>query len=123
MILHMHPERLISEIQQEFNSLYPFLKIELFAGVHGYRQPSPAQGKLSRQLPLKLIASNMPIGDIELSDGMRVFELEEIFKERYGINLQVFRRSGNLWLETTVTDSWTLKQQNEYGRELTEVKL
>lgn len=119
----MHPERLISEIQQEFNSLYPFLKIELFAGEHGYRQPSPLQGKLPRQLSLKLIASNMPIGDIELSDAMRVFELEEIFKERYGINLQVFRKSGNLWLETTVTDSWTLKQQNEYGRELTEVKL
>ncbi|MDF2192394.1 hypothetical protein [Paraflavitalea sp. CAU 1676] len=123
MILHIHPERLISEIQQEFNDLFPFLKIELFAGEHGYQQPSPLERKLPRQLPMKFIARDIPAGDIELTDSMRVFELENIFHERFGINLQVFRRSGNLWLETTVTDSWTLKQQNEYGRELTEVKL
>jgi hypothetical protein len=32
--------------------------------------------------------------------------------------VQVSRKSGTLWLETTMTDSWTLGQQNEHGREL-----
>jgi hypothetical protein len=30
----------------------------------------------------------------------------------------VFRKSGKTWLETSVTDDWTLKRQNEEGMEL-----
>jgi hypothetical protein len=30
----------------------------------------------------------------------------------------VFRKSGNLWLETTMTDDWTLQQQNDHGYEI-----
>ena len=49
---------------------------------------------------------------------MTVGELEKLFRERFGANIQVSRKSGTLWLETTMTDNWTLKQQNEHGREL-----
>ena len=43
---------------------------------------------------------------------------EKIFKDQFSLAVQVFRRSGNLWLETTMTDNWTLRQQNEHGREI-----
>ena len=123
MTLHIHKERLISDIQQEFNDSYPYLKIELFASPLKYQQTSPPGGKLPRQLPLKSFAQQMPEGKIELEDTMSVHQLEELFQDIFGLNLQVFRKSGNLWLETTVTDSWTLKQQNDYGRELEEVRM
>jgi hypothetical protein len=47
-----------------------------------------------------------------------VVELECLFEDQFGLFVQVFRRSGNLWLETTVTDSWSLQKQNEQGKEL-----
>jgi hypothetical protein len=31
---------------------------------------------------------------------------------------QVYRKSGKIWLETTVTDSWTLEEQNKQGESL-----
>ena len=49
---------------------------------------------------------------------MTVGQLEKAFRERFGLNMQVSRKSGPVWLETTVTDKWTLRQQNEHGREL-----
>ena len=37
------------------------------------------------------------------------------FKEIYDLNVQVFRRSGNIWLQTTATDHLSLSAQNEKG--------
>ncbi|MEI9910895.1 MAG: hypothetical protein WDO71_15215 [Bacteroidota bacterium] len=51
---------------------------------------------------------------------MTVGQLEDIFQKQFGLQVQVSRRSGTLWLETTMTDNWTLKQQNDHGRELSE---
>ena len=118
MTIHITRERLISDIQKEFNSFYPFLKIELFAGKHAFRKPSPAGGRLAHNLQMKDITNNFQDTSLELSDTMSVYELESFFSDRLNINLQVFRKSGTLWLETTMTDSWTLKQQNDHGMEI-----
>ncbi len=56
---------------------------------------------------------------------MSVSELEQLFLTKYGLNAQVFRRSGNLWLQTSATDHWTLAEQNRKGghsEELFELK-
>ena len=53
---------------------------------------------------------------------MKVNELEKIFKDRFNLAVQVFRKSGNLWLETTMTDNWTLQQQNNHGGEISTEK-
>lgn len=57
---------------------------------------------------------------ISFSDQTSVQELEKQMEEGFGLHVQVFRRSGNIWLETTVTDEWTLAFQNEQGQELSE---
>jgi hypothetical protein len=36
--------------------------------------------------------------------------------------VQVFRKSGKVWLETTVTDGWTLEEQNLQGEALSNTK-
>jgi len=49
---------------------------------------------------------------------MTVAEMEERFRDIYGLGVQVFRKSGTIWLETTVTDGWTLEDQNKQGEAL-----
>jgi hypothetical protein len=34
----------------------------------------------------------------------------------YGLHVQVFRKSGNIWLETSVSDHLTLSEQQERAR-------
>ncbi|HKR07185.1 MAG TPA: hypothetical protein VJY62_21285 [Bacteroidia bacterium] len=108
----------IATLQKEFNKTFPFLKIEFF------REPC-IKGKGNSKD--KMILTNEIIsrlqrkkqsGKILFTNQTPVRELEENFLNKFGICMQVFRKSGNVWLETTSTDDWTLEQQNEEGRSL-----
>lgn len=48
---------------------------------------------------------------------MKVSELESVFTETFGLSVQVFRKLGNVWLQTTTTDNWTLAEQNQKASE------
>jgi len=60
-------------------------------------------------------------GTITIAPGMTVNELEQNFKDVYGLSVQVFRKSGKVWLETTVTDGWSLEEQNRQGEDLSKL--
>lgn len=113
MVLHLSPSRLISEVQTEFNNIYPYLKVEF------YSKAGPGRGKhhLAHSLSLKH-AGLKKAGEFQLSDKTTVMQFEKDLKEKFSLTGQICRKSGNIWLETTITDNWTLKQQNEHGKEL-----
>ena len=54
---------------------------------------------------------------------MTVTDLEQNFSDVYGLSIQVFRKSGDVWLETTITDGWTLEKQNEQGKMLSQKQI
>jgi len=118
MHLHIAPNRLISEVQKEFNRLFPFLKIEFFNSRLVQRSGFSAQQIIPQNRKIGDNQAQITDGDIEIREEMKVNELEKLFKEKFSLAVQVFRKSGNLWLETTMTDNWTLQQQNEHGREI-----
>ncbi len=122
MQLHITPNSLISDIQKEFNSVFPFLKLEFFNNRSYARADFSARKMITPHRRICEIQLAITDGDIEFSGEMKVAELENHFKEQFNLAVQVFRRSGNLWLETTMTDSWTLQQQNNHGKEITNGK-
>ena len=69
------------------------------------------------ETPSASVNSSMSITAIINEYKKYASELEKFAKE-FDLFIQVFRRSGNLWLETTATDNWSLHHQNEQGREL-----
>jgi len=44
--------------------------------------------------------------------------LEICLQYEFGLPAQILRKSGNLWLETSMTNHWTLQQQNDHGRDI-----
>ena len=117
-MLHLSKNRSINEVQQDFNRQYPFLKIEFYKNSDGYSRSSKRQHLLNSTPIVR--AGLLKNGDIELDDTMTVGQLEQIFRAEFGLSAQVSRKSGALWLETTMTDGWTLKQQNDHGKELSD---
>jgi hypothetical protein len=118
MHLNIAPDKLISDIQKEFNDIFPYLKLEFFNNksfarnnfsasqiIPNYRKISDGQPKIKKD-------------KLEIEQDMKVSDLEKVFKDKFHLAAQVFRKSGNLWLETTMTDNWTLFQQNNHGREI-----
>ena len=118
MKLHIAPTRLISEIQQEFNAEFNFLKLEFFTR-KGFINSDYSAIHLAP--PTRRIGDIQQViteGNIEIDGDMVVKDLEERLKNELNVATQVFRKSGNLWLETTMTDSWTLNRQNSHGKEI-----
>ncbi len=109
----------IGQIQQEFNVAFPYLRIQFFKESHHENEGS--RPELMIKNTTQLISVNPADQKLEILGSMKVSELENLFKQKYKLNIQVFRKSGNAWLETTVTDSWTLDKQNQEGIELSEL--
>jgi hypothetical protein len=93
------------------------LKIEFFesvANVPGVRRRSG----VSPETNLGKIRTKEVNGILEIEDSTTVTELEQVLTDRFGLESQVYRRAGNIWIETNITDMWTLEHQNEQGRQL-----
>lgn len=118
MTLHLNADRAIQDVQQEFTGAYPFLKLEFFTKP-GSGENSFYRKHLNREVPIQS-AGLKQRGEFHLTDNMTVGELENKLRSEFGLQVQVSRKSGNCWLETTMTDGWTLKQQNDHGRDLSQ---
>lgn len=115
MKIHVDDTRLISEIQEEFNSKFPFLKIEFFKKPHSAGQASPLSEMLAADSSLAKWRTVHNAGDIEITPETSVETVEAEFQNKFGLSAQIFRKSGAVWLETSATDGWKLKDQNEQG--------
>lgn len=118
MNIHISDDVTIKGIQKEFSSLFPYLKLEFFSRPHQTGKGSEKKYMKTEDALLRDFRLVHSDGDLMIEGDMTVSNLENLFKNHYGLYVQVFRRSGKLWLETTATDSWTLSVQNEQGAEL-----
>jgi PAS domain-containing protein len=118
MKLTINNDTSISSIQKEFNNVFPYLKIEFFKNKHAAFQSNSKKELLNAEQSLKQFQKKHHDGVILVKEDMSVAELEQQFQEIFGVSTQVFRKSGKSWLETSVTDDWSLKQQNDEGLEL-----
>lgn len=114
--LDISKTRTIHEIQQDFTDCYNFLKLEFY-------KPGEAgmSVKLRERIPHSALLKSAGLksnGHMDISDDMTVGNLEKQFLEQFGLSVQVSRNSGGIWLETTMTDNWSLQKQNDYGREI-----
>ena len=123
MKIEINDNRKIFAIQKEFNSTFPYLKLEFFSRPHTTGGPSSKKFVTHNSKSLLECRTIHTSGTVTITPSMTVSELEQHFKDVFGLNVQVFRRSGKTWLETTATDSWTLQEQNTQGKELTEMSI
>ena len=110
MKININDKKKISSIQKEFSQAFPYLKIEFFSKPHSVGSPS---SKKTMKPSTKTIGECRTVhssGTITISPKTTAAELEQNFLDIFGLSVQVFRKSGNAWLETTVTDSWSLEK-------------
>ncbi len=117
-ILKLYKQRTVNDVQHDFNKAYPYLNIEFYDKVHNMRGPLYKQ-RMNKSASLRA-AGLTEEGELTTSDMMTVGDLENTFRHKFGAVVQVTRKSGSIWLETSMTDNWTLKHQNDHGRELSE---
>ncbi|GEP97020.1 hypothetical protein [Chitinophaga cymbidii] len=101
-------EFLISSIQNEFSAIYPHLKLKFYVNPHGIYEGSAKNEELAPSTPIDEIRNIHTAAWIDMGKNQTAAGLESEFARLLGLNAQVFRKSGNVWLETTATDGRTL---------------
>ncbi|MGV3609618.1 MAG: hypothetical protein ACO1N0_01630 [Fluviicola sp.] len=115
MKLTINDQQSIEQIRNLFNKEFPFLKLEFFSRRHESGQASSLQFLIRKDVTLSECRTVHHSGEITITPDMKVSELEQLLWTDFGLGVQVFRKSGKVWLETILTDTWTLAEQNTEG--------
>jgi len=112
MKIQINDHRKIFAIQEEFNKLFPRLKIE-FQGKPNTIGRSPSK---------KIYNSSKTLGDcrIEHTEGvltmtphMTAADLKQTLGDKFGLSIILLRQSGSEWVETTNNANLSLQEQND----------
>lgn len=120
MVSIINDNRKIFSIQEEFNAEFPFLKIDFYAKSNRHGGPSSEKIVEKSSKTIGDCRTTHENGTITISPNMTVAELESLFNNEYGLKINISRKSGKSWIETNVTNNWTLEKQNDQGRILSE---
>ncbi|MFZ1808602.1 MAG: hypothetical protein WAU36_15320 [Cyclobacteriaceae bacterium] len=108
-VLKIDERKPVSDFQKEFATLFPFLKIEFFK-----TQVIPSDHQDHKAGTL--LAPNFPLSkdtvSVDLSPSKTVAQLKNMLFEKTGISCLVYRKSGSMWIEISLTEDWTLERQN-----------
>lgn len=119
MILEIDDTKTIGSLQDKFSTFFPFLKIEFYAHPHHWYEESVKKESLDQDLKIGDIRKLHQQGDFEIHSWFRTGDVEQAFRKRFNLHVQVFRLHGNEWVQTVGTDKLSLGEQNEIGRNAT----
>ncbi|MCW3114980.1 MAG: hypothetical protein JWR18_3376 [Segetibacter sp.] len=102
----------VRDVQKEFASFYPFLKIEFSKNEHGIfsknHKVNPENSLIkSGHSPLHV--------KLNVDEERTIAEVERDCHELSGLSIQICRKSGNVWNAISITNSWSLQSQNMAG--------
>jgi hypothetical protein len=115
-MLLINNQQTLFEIQELFSKMFPFLKIEFFR--KGASEKLRREKLPENDIKIKDVPNVKKFGRLSFESNMTVAQVESVFRSECGLNIQIFRKSGPIWLETTATSNWTLDQQNHEAETL-----
>lgn len=108
-------EKTIEKTQEEFNQLFPALRIVFYTTTHRSEAGTPGKDHIKGKVRLKEVHPDVAGKSVTVTGSFTVTKLEQQIQDTFKVGAQVFRKSGNIWLQTTTTDNLTLDEQNEKG--------
>ena len=103
--------------RDKFRESFKGLKIEFFLNPHKSAQGSPKKDMVKEEVLLQSLNPGFQGAVVKISPSMTVAQVETLFEEQLGFHIQLFRKTGLNWIETTRTDHYTSEKQQEMYRE------
>jgi len=119
--MEINKNKTTNQIKDEFASMFPHLKLEFFKKKHSENEGNKKKQMIEENLSLSSLIENKNEGFFIIASDMTVSSVEQSFENNFGLHVQIYRKSGDLWLQTTATDSWTLEKQSLYAEQNTTV--
>jgi len=113
----IHDDKTLKQLQDEFSKKFPFLKLEFYKLPHDESGYSNVKDQINTNKKIGDVRLIHNTENISIKKDMTVNDFEQMFNNKFSLNVQVFRKSGNIWLQTGATDYLTLAEQNRRGEE------
>lgn len=121
MIIEINDTQTLAAVNEAFSEQYPFLVIAFFDSPHQWQEKSSPEHRLSYDKKIgEIRKKHHHPGAIEIHSWQKTGIIEQEFRKRFGLNVQILRRHGDSWIQTAGTDELTLEEQNEIGRNATQ---
>lgn len=101
----------LKSIKDQFNEKFPHLKLEFFEAKHNKGEATAKEFMYDDAFRIKDIRKEGAMIPISIHGNLKTSSLEKLFEDELGIFVQVYKKSNNVWIQTTSTDDWTLSQQ------------
>ena len=116
MEIYISEEATIASIQRDFQEAYPLLQLAFYQQPHEIGEHCCPEEKIPAETPIEDIRMVHTFGWIDISKHRTAAQIEQDFRRLLGLNVQVIRRSGDMWVQTTKTDHWTLRRLNDEAK-------
>ena len=116
MNLTINKQATIADIQHAFHHYFPYLKIEVFSQPHELHKLSNENTHLTNETLLSSIPTLTKEGDFHFDADIKTGEFEQNIWNHFGLAVQIMRKAGHVWLQTSQTDDWSLAKQNELAK-------
>jgi len=107
----------LAELNDLFSEAFSGLRLGFFIDKNHDQILTANEEIKDLQITVNQISGTLFDGEIEIQGRMTVNDVVALFKNALDIEVQLFRQSGNNWLRTVQTDSWTLEQQQKVALE------
>ena len=111
MLLRIHDNLLVEDLQEQFSKCFPHLKIEVYSTPHHWKKGSLQKDLISSKSLIGDIRKKHPGEVMEIKSWDKVGEVEKKLKNMFDLNVQIFRKENNCWIQTTSTDVFTLEKE------------
>ena len=111
------------KVQEEFTQTFPYLKIDFAStGIHSEEICLTKENGHNKENGHSKENGHNKVADkisyIILTDNTTVKEMVYHFKDLFNLSVKVLRKSDGHWIETMLTENWTLTKQNLEGKNL-----
>jgi len=113
MIVHINDNLLVSEIQERFSKCFHYLKIEFYSKQPPRKEKYKEKYIISEDIRVGEMRIGHEAGDLEIKSWYTADHLESDFREKFGLNVQVFRKENGRWVLTSKADKFAVFHQTE----------
>jgi hypothetical protein len=116
MFLKIDDQMTIGEVQDRFQECFPFLRIAFYSKGHKKFAISDKRYQHDGKMRIANVRKNHYNGVLEIKSWQTTARIEKELKDDFGLHAQIFRQDGkNGWVQTSLSDDFTLQQQGEIG--------
>ncbi|MGE5519838.1 MAG: hypothetical protein ACM3VS_07935 [Candidatus Dadabacteria bacterium] len=113
MELLLSGKKTIQQVNREFRTYYPYLRLEFFGYVQKEDKNSFCLEKIPKELKLEKFIKDLVPTELVFDKSVTVAQLEKRFQREFGIDVQVYMKKNGDWVDAYYMDSYTLEDLNQ----------